>query len=141
MILRTRGVETLGSIRTSSRYIGYTPLAMVFALMLATPMTWRRRGWCVVWGLVFAQAFIICRLTLTLAATGFAADKAYAVLAPGPFWFGVLTRVESLVSDNPTVSFVVPVLIWLTVLLLVPRRDGEGKVEGDRAGGSRASDE
>ena len=69
------------------------------------------------------HAFIALRLTLTLLANGFAAAKAYALFAPSPFWRGVLTEVEGVLSDDPTVSFVVPVLIWF----LVAGRWGGGK--------------
>ena len=60
---------------------------------------------------------IALRLTLTLSANGFAADKPYALFAPSAFSRDMLTRVESLISDNPTVSFVVPTVIWFLVAL------------------------
>lgn len=119
--LRKRSVPTVGYLRTSSRYIGYSPTVTILALVLATGMSWRRRGWAVALSLCLVHLFILARLTLTLAAGGFAIDKPYALGQPGAFWSGTLIRLESLFSDNPTVSFVMPVLIWFLVLLIVPR--------------------
>lgn len=117
MELRSRGASGVGYLRTSSRYVGYGPTVIVIALVLATPIRWSRRGWALLWGMVWIHAFILLRLTLTLMAGGFAADKKYALFHPSPFWTGVLTRAESLLSDNPTVSFVVPTFIWFLVAL------------------------
>ena len=112
-----RAPGSLGYLRTSSRYIGFGPTAVLIALIVATPTTWRRRAWALLWGMLLVHLFIALRLSLTLAAAGFAADKGYALFHPSEFWRGVLTRAESIFSDNPTVSFVVPTVIWFLVAL------------------------
>ena len=122
MELRRHGVPEIGYLRTSSRYVGYGPTVVVIALVLATPLAWGRRGWALWWGMVWIHLFIVLRVTLTLTASGFAADKKYALFNPSPFWTGVLTRAESLVSDDPTVSFVVPAFVWFLVALRHVRR-------------------
>jgi hypothetical protein len=104
-----------GYLRASSRYVGYVPTVVLAALVLAAPVPWSRRVRGLLWGLLLVHAFIVLRLTLTLTANCFAAAKNYAVFHPSPFWRGVLTRVESVFSEDPTVSFVVPVLIWFLV--------------------------
>jgi hypothetical protein len=126
MELRSRRAPgSYGYLRTSSRYVGYGPTVVVVALILATPASLPRKGWNLLWALLLIHAFIALRLTMTLTANGFAAAKNYALFAPGPFWTGVLTRVEALLSDNPTVSFVVPTCVWFLVALrgsvLAPR--------------------
>jgi hypothetical protein len=134
MILMNRGVPEIGQLRTSSRYVGYGPTVVIVALVLATPLPWRRRLWALLWGLVWIHVFIVLRVTLTLTAAGFAAEKAYALFTPSPFWRSVLVRLESLVSDNPTVSFVVPAFIWFLVALRhVKRRNPSGATEPDGA--------
>ena len=91
---------------------------MLIALVVATPLSWSRRGWALLWGLLLTHVFIALRLTLTLAAGGFAVpDKAYALFHPGAFWQRILTGGQNVLSDNPTVSFVVPVFIWFLVAL------------------------
>ena len=118
MVLLNRDAPgSIGQLRTSSRYVGYGPTVMIITLLLATPLALRRKGWALVLGLVLIHLFVLFRLTLTITAGGFAADKAYAILHLGAFWTGVLTRAESLFSDNPTVSFVVPIVVWFLVTL------------------------
>jgi hypothetical protein len=124
MELKTRGVPQVGYLRTSSRYVGYGTTALLVALIVATPIPWRRRGWALLWGLLLSHAFIALRLTLTLLAGGFAADKAYAIFHPGPFWRGALTRMDSVLADNPAVSFVVPTFIWFLVAFRSRSRHG-----------------
>ena len=44
LILRNKDVPaSLGFLRTSSRLIGYAPTAVLFSLVLATPIAWKRR--------------------------------------------------------------------------------------------------
>ena len=118
MELRSRAAPgSIGYLRTSSRYIGYSPTAIVITLILCTPIAWSRRGRAAIWGLLLVHGFIALRVSLTLAATGFGADKGYALFHPGPFLRGALSRAELVLSDDPTVSFVVPVFIWFLVTL------------------------
>lgn len=113
MELRSRRAPgSMGYLRTSTRYVGYGPTAVVLALVLATPLPWRRRALALLWSFLAVNAFIVLRISLTLAAAGFAADKKYALFELGSLARGVLTRAENILSDNPTVSFVAPALIW-----------------------------
>jgi hypothetical protein len=116
MILENRKTRTdFGFLRTSSRYIGYMPLATFIALALATPVAWRRRLIALGWGLLLVEAFVILRLTLTLA-VGYCGTKAYALFNPGPRTFQFLGYIENVLQDDPTVSFVAPVFIWIALL-------------------------
>ncbi len=132
MELRSRRAPaSIGYLRTSSRYVGYGPMVLVAALIAATPMVWRKKAWSLSWGMLAVHAFIALRLTLTLTATGFAADKPYALFHPGPFWRGAITRVETILSDDPTVSFVIPAIIWFIVA--ARKGDWSGRVPKDRS--------
>jgi hypothetical protein len=116
MVLKNRTTPgQIGMLRTSARSLGYWPTAFFLALVLAKPLPWKRKGWAVLWGLVLVHLFIALRLTLTLMKSGFAADKAYALFELSPFWTRVLARVEGVIVDNPTVSFVVATFIWFIV--------------------------
>jgi hypothetical protein len=116
MELRTRGASQVGYLRTSARYVAYLPIALFTALCVATPTSWRRRGVGLVIGLLLVHLFVLLRLTLTLLAGGFAAEKTYAIFRPGPFWHGVLMRLDGVLADNPTVSYIVPTLIWFVLM-------------------------
>ncbi len=119
MVLKNRTTPgSFGQLRTSSRLMGFEPTAVLLSLFLATPTTWRRRGWGILWGLVAIHVFIVVRVSLTLAANGFAADKKYALFGLSESWTQFLTRAEEVLVSNPTVSFTVPVFIWLLVSFL-----------------------
>ncbi|MBU0717724.1 MAG: hypothetical protein KJ749_05695, partial [Planctomycetes bacterium] len=105
-------------LKTSSRLIGYTPTAVIIALLVATPMGWRRRGWGLLGGLVAIHLFILFRLTLTLAVKGFGAPKPYALFDLSGFWMGVLEPLEEIFVHKPNVAMVVAVFLWLFVAFL-----------------------
>lgn len=118
MELRSRRAPgSIGYLRISSRYVGFGPTIVVIALVVATPLSLSRRIRALFWGLVLIHFFIVSRVTLTLTAGGFAAEKKYALFHPSPGWRTVLTEVESVFSDDPTVSFVVPAAVWFLVAL------------------------
>jgi len=104
-----------GFLRTSSRYVGYMPMATLAAFILATPAKWRRRGIAFLWGLLFIHVFVILRLTLMLA-VGFNGTKGYSLFQLTPFWSKTLGYLENILQDDPTVSFVVPAFLWLVLL-------------------------
>lgn len=107
----------LGLLRTSSRYLGYEPMAAVIALSLATPIVWRRRIWVLLWGLFWVHLFIAVRLSLLLAGEFFNPAKKYALTYASPFWLKTLGRAEEVFSDNPTATLVVAMFIWLVAVV------------------------
>lgn len=107
-----------GFLRTSSRIIGYTPSAVLFSLVLATPIAWKRRGWLLLWGMALVHLLILFRLTALMLHTGFAnSEKAYALFRPGAFVSDAIARINTVFADNPTFAYVAPVFLWLMVLL------------------------
>lgn len=115
MLRNTNAPANVGFLRTSSRIMGYTPMAILFALVLATPTKWIRKLWMMVWGILLVHIFIAVRLTVFLLYSGYAADKAYAIFHPGPFMRDVLDRGKTVLADNPTFSYLASVFLWLIV--------------------------
>lgn len=94
----------------SSRRHGYMPTALLVALALATPIAWRPRLWLLLWGLLGVQTYVGIKLLLLPVAYG----------ADGGAW-STASAMRSLlwVLSATTVGWaLVPVLIWLTLLLL-----------------------
>lgn len=120
MLLKNRTMGDFGMLRTSSRMVGYTPTAVIFALFLATPTAWRRRLVGLLIGLLLVHGYIFIRLAIDLATGdwGFGSAKPYALFSLGDFWSGVLTRVSEVVAENPTVYLGVSVFLWLLVNIL-----------------------
>lgn len=122
MLLRNRAqMGHFGMLRTSARMVFYTPLAVILALFLATPVRWRRRLMGLGIGLVLGLIYIYARLAIDLATGewGFASAKDYALFKLSDFWAGVLTRVSEVVAENPTVYLGISVFIWLLVNLII----------------------
>ncbi len=109
-----------GFLRTSSRIIGYTPMAVLIALIAATPVAIKRRFWLMFWGMLVIHGAIVIRLTVLLLDAGFAdPTKKYAIWHPGPFMTDVVNRARVVLADNPTFAYVVAVFVWIFVLFCV----------------------
>lgn len=109
----------LGQTHTSSRLIGYWPTAFTVALVLATPMRWWRRLVALLTGLILVNMFIAGRLTVLLLKGGFAdATHRCRVIEPSPFWQDALSKLDEVVADNPTFTFVASVFIWLAAVFV-----------------------
>jgi hypothetical protein len=121
MLLKNRAqMGDFGMLRTSARMVFYTPVAVIIALFLATPINWRRRLVGLGIGLVLVHFYIYVRLAIDLATGGwgFGSAKPYALFKLSEFWTGILTRVSEVIAENPTVYLGVSVFIWLLVSLL-----------------------
>ena len=67
----------------SSRYIGYAPTTFLLALILATPLTWRRRLIALFWGLVLTHAWIAFSMLL-LIVHGYSRGDVVSIFATVP---------------------------------------------------------
>ncbi len=118
LLLLSKGPKppSFGQLHTSSRMVGYWPTVWLLALILAKPMSWKRRGKSLMWGMVLLHLFIAVRLSFYLAAKGFGVSgKVYALFAPGEFFSEVLTRGDEVFMQNPSLSFFAPTFIWFAV--------------------------
>ncbi|MGB0717613.1 MAG: hypothetical protein ACPGXK_17170 [Phycisphaerae bacterium] len=106
-----------GQIRISSRITGYWPLAFIFALVLAKPYpTWGRRFSAIVLGLILIEIFVLMRLSIFMLDVCYAdPEKSFAIFHPSEWFAGLIDQAKTLLVDNPTLSFVAPVLVWLLV--------------------------
>jgi hypothetical protein len=100
------------SLPHDSRLTAYLPTIELIALVLATPVSWSRRGVALAWGLLAMHAFIALRIAVILAYMHHHADLG---------WTGRTARLfQELLAVAPTPGFIVPVIIWAAVML---RRD------------------
>jgi hypothetical protein len=94
-----------------SRSIGWVPTALTIALVLATPISWKRRLLALVGGLVLIHLFIL--LTLQSWIWNNAPDVSLVKLSA--FWQRVLGELNYALMNQLGVSFTVPVVIWILV--------------------------
>ncbi len=112
--------RNVGFQRTGSRLMGYTPTALLVALILSTPVSWLRRFVYLLAGLVVVHAFVVLRMTLMVAERGFAdVNEKYRLFTPGPFWTRVLNGAREVFCDDPTFHYVIPVILWAFTLVVV----------------------
>jgi hypothetical protein len=98
-------------IDLNTRSIGWVPTALTIALILATPVPWRRRGWALLWGLLLIHGFIL----FTLQSWIWNASPGISLSTLSPFWKEVADNLQYTLITQMGVSFSVPVLIWILV--------------------------
>lgn len=111
-------------------------LATVFtlALVLATPIPWRRRWKAIVLAMLLIHLFLAARLWLGLL-DGFSEER-MAVVHLSPFWKEAVRLAVAIFLVSPEATFVAPVFAW--IVAAVRSKDltqwfGEAKVSADDA--------
>jgi len=100
-------------IQHNSRRSGYIYVAFLSALILATPISWRRKGWALLWGMILIHIFIIFNLAVWLL-YGFNKEP-LSLIVLGPFCQRVLLGAIDVFIRNLTFGLVVCVFIWILV--------------------------
>lgn len=103
----------------STRFTGYLPTAVLTALILATPIPWRRRWKSLLWGLAASQTLIAVSVWMILL-YGFSRDSAVSLTRFGPFGESVVTWLHALVTTSVSFTYMAPVLIWIAVAIRGP---------------------
>ena len=123
-----------GSMDINSGYIGYRPTAFLVALVLATPVPWRRRLMAVCGGLILINAFIAFRIWLQLM-DAFSDENVLAIYRIVPFWKSVLHALALVLFRAPAAHYVVPMFIWMIVTFR--RGDLRGLIAQSKTTGNR----
>ncbi len=115
LLVQQSGSTRFWTTPISSRMQGYLPTAEVLALILATPVPWKRRIRAAVAGMLVVHVFIALRIysaiaySLNTAKLGFFSDFT-------PFWRDVVFKIDEVLTTVPSTTFVVPVFIWIIVM-------------------------
>jgi len=105
-----------GQFRIGSRQLGYWPAAWMLALIIAKPLILRRKLWALFFGMLLVHGFIAFRVSIKLLEGGLAVPgKKYALFQASPFGLDILKRMNQIFVEDPTISFVIPTLIWFLV--------------------------
>lgn len=98
---------------TSSRDPAYFQTAFLAALILATPLSWRRRLMSLMAGMVLLHLAIFLKVLLTVL-QGFTRDRV-GLLHPEPPWDAVLSALTRVAVADIVSLLLIPVLIWVLV--------------------------
>lgn len=109
----------LGRQPLNAQYLGFASTSMVLTLILASPVTWRRRGWACLWGLILVHGWIAIGLMLLVI---------HAYSTPGPLALysvsAVTTKTLAFLAETMVTStvgrYAVPVFFWLLVTFRRP---------------------
>jgi hypothetical protein len=96
-----------GPVRNLDANIGWQSIALLVALILATPISWPRRGWALLWGLLAIHAFQLLFLNICIL------NESAELSLVSPFWKEVTSRGRQALTGQ--VNLAIPVLIWLLV--------------------------
>lgn len=111
---KLRGRRVRGVLDINSALTGYRALVFFVAMVVATPIAWKRRVWALVWGMLLVNAFVALRVWL----------KLYDAFSnPGPahfFKLGESTKellhwCTLMLYTAPEMNFIIPAFIWLLV--------------------------
>lgn len=98
----------------STANLGYAPIAFLIALVVATPIPWRRKWQSLVWGLILVEAFVVIRSGL-LIAYWFGSPGEIRLYTPGAVSGWIIATAYEFLTHAPGASFLAPTLIWAAV--------------------------
>ena len=142
MLIIRKNVALAGKLVTLAGRMGvsgwhkcYIPMATIVALVLATPISWRRRLVALLWGIPLVALFILFGLTLTFI-NGITAGDAIALFELSSVAKKSFSVADHIISRAPVTSSLFPVLIWI---LVVFQRDNWGEIFGLAAAADKAA--
>ncbi len=104
------GLRTSHDIRED----GYIYTVFMVALILATPISWKRKGWALFWGLIFIHCFIALKLAFRLL-YAFNNEPQLSLFVLNPFWKCLLATAHGEFAVSVTFGFIVCFFIWILV--------------------------
>ena len=113
-------------VKFSTRYTGYLPAALVAALILATPVPWRRRGWSLLCGMFLIHAFAILILGLIILYQ-YSETQALGLHQFSPTPKKILNGAHEILVRYLGPYFAVPVFVWIVATF---RREDWSRILG-----------
>ena len=98
----------------SSRIMGYIPTILIFSLILASPIPWKRRLWALLWGLILVNVLIALKLLIQIFAI-YNSSEVLSLYLFNPFWQKVLNFSFQHFISPPGPTVVLVLIIWILV--------------------------
>jgi len=106
----------------SSRYSAYIYSAFLFALILATPLSLKRKAWALFWGIILVHCYLFFKMAVLILHVFSHAPS--APIALGPFWKKIVFFAQQAFLQHMVFSFIASVFIWIFVVFcLVDEND------------------
>jgi len=97
-----------------SHGVGWVPTALLIALVLATPVPWRRRAAALLWGLLAIHALVLFSIEIYIWNQSDTASG-LALIELSPWEKMIVGGLEETLVTQLGASFVAPLLIWILV--------------------------
>ena len=110
---KNRSSYKVSSVTASGWYMGYLPIILLVALILASPVTWKRKGIALLGGLLVIHVFIWLKLYIQLLYEFNRAEL--NVVSFSGFQQNLMDTLHVLFVVYLGPTFIVPVFIWLLV--------------------------
>jgi hypothetical protein len=112
-ILNKRGYFSVG-LGLSSRIIGYLPMALLIALVLSTPIKWKRRLKALLWSVILFHSILLFRVAFAVYSQ-FVTNEKLALVQLDTFWRYLIFYFNHLMVNSVTTSFTISLIIWMVV--------------------------
>jgi len=114
LVQGNRKTRSVGTRPFGTQYQGYAPTAVLLSLIVASPVTWKRRGWATLWGLILIHLWIAFALWLMLV-DAYSDPSKLAMYELSPLVKRSLAYVTFLVTKSTMTRYFVPVFFWILV--------------------------
>ncbi len=111
-LLYNRKTGAEGPIGFSSVRLGYNPTAEFIALVLATPIPWRRKWRALLSGTLLVQVGSFSCLIFPIV-IGFSMSSALQVFEPSQFWLDLLSKAGEFFFISSRYALLMPALVWI----------------------------
>lgn len=116
MITKLSPLPAKASMKIKSRHMGYLPTAFALALILATPVPWRRRAVALLWGFLLINGFVLAKLVLQIG-NALSNEDTMRVFLLAPATKSLLVALQKVVAMSPVTAYIAPIFIWALVCL------------------------
>lgn len=106
--------KTIGTQPLKGQYRAFAPTLLLCSLVLATPVTWARRGIALFIGCIVLQMWIALGIFL-LVLKAYVTPGELMLYAWGDTSRSVLNFITEVISTSTATQFAVPVLVWVLV--------------------------
>lgn len=110
-----REIKLYEADKMRTRYVGYIYLALFISLLLASPVSWRRKGGAFLIGFGVLQLLTLLKVLVVITARYNFADVPYRIFNFSPFWTTFYNTLEDLLVSMLMPSLILTTLLWMLV--------------------------
>ncbi len=123
LMVKQDGTVKIAFLKVGSHSMGYLPISLVIALILATPLLWKRRIQALFGGVILINGFI-CLKTVLLILQEYNQEDWLGLFILNPYWEQKLNVLVYILVLSGETSLLIALAVWLIVCF----RKGDWKI-------------